>query len=146
MNQNIIDFVFNNWTLVSFVIFALIPIIPQKFVDPFGEEMNRRMNPPFPSKRYSFLRFLCRGIFDAFAEFAVNIGLRGSVTVLMFIVVAFDLINKKTLSSEAVVIIVVAVISLYFEYLVNNAEEIEFFKIFKYKRRKESAESRMNTS
>ncbi len=141
MSKEIINFISNNWLLILIAIISLVPIIPQKMVDPFGHEMNKRMNPPFPDKPFSLLKFICRGIFEAFAEFAINIGLRGSATVLMFIVVMFDLINKKTLSSEAVVIIVIAVISLYMEYLINNAEEIEFFRIFKYKRKKESGPS-----
>lgn len=138
MNSIILDFFLNNWIGLIIVILLIAPVVPQKWSDPFGYQMNQKMNPPWPSESMSISRMLLKQLLKLFSEFAVNLGLRGSVSVLLFAVVGTDLYFNKVISTSTVIITIVAVIALYLEYMVATAESIEFFKLFKYTSKKDS--------
>ena len=111
----------------------MIPIISSRIADPLGYEFNSRMSPPWPNKRWSILKFFVNNFFEVFNQLTLYLGLRGSISVVLFTVVGTDLYFNRTVSTNTVIVIIVAVVALYLEYMIINAEEIEFFKIFRYK-------------
>lgn len=138
MDSKLIDFFVNNWLSIIFVLIVILPLIPARIADPFGYEMSQRMTPPFPNKKWSMLKLATRSLFEVFSEFALNLGLKGSISVILFTVVGTDLYFNKAISMNTVIVIIVAVVALYLEYMITNAEEIEFFKVFKYKSKKQN--------
>lgn len=136
--MNITEIIYNNWIVLLGIIVILLPIIPTKFADPVGYELAQRGSPPWPQKNWTMMRYILKGLFEIFNDLAVSLSLRGSVSVVLFAVVGSDLYFNQTVSTNTVIIIIVAVIALYLEYMINNADEIEFFRIFKYKAKQPS--------
>ncbi|MBD3365902.1 hypothetical protein GF360_01010 [candidate division WWE3 bacterium] len=135
-NTELINFIWDNMIAIFLFIFSLLPVLPAKIVDKFGYEIAQRYENPNPAN-WSIMKFITRQLFNGvISEIAINLGLRGTVSLVLFAVVFTDLLNNKTLSNQSLTVIAVAVLSLYLEYLVQNAEEIEFFRLFKYKSKK----------
>jgi len=119
--------------LAMFVFF--VPIIPPKLIFDIDYYFDQSGNKIY-RQRQPIARFLIKQILGLVQQFVVDIAvaltLRGAITILIFLVVGFDLIYKHGLTSYSVTITIIGVITLYMEQLVQNASEIDF-KIFKYK-------------
>ena len=80
---------------------------------------------------HNLLESIIQSLFPVFT----GLGLKNVVSLVVFAVVAIDLVVRKQVSNQAVTLIVIGIISLYLDTLVQTGEEITFFHIFKWKRK-----------
>ena len=103
--------------------------LDRTFVDNAGNEQ--------PQKRQSILdAIMTLLVFSLTRSLIVTIGLKGATTLIMFAVIVVELINRHTISTNAVILSIVGIIALHFENIIEQAEEVSIWKIFTYKRRK----------
>lgn len=116
---------------------SLLPIIPPRFIyvpDYYFDNQNQKIQRGKVSILHFFLHQIVVLVQDVLVGFAVALGLKGSVTILIFLVVGADFYFRKSLSVESLTITIIGVIALYLDQLVQNASELEFFRgLFKYK-------------
>jgi len=122
------------WLLGSIVL--LLPVLPPGYIytpdyyfDNKGQKIQRG--------KVSILQFFLHQVVMLLQEILIGIaaplGLKGSVTILIFLVVGADLYFRKGLTSQGLIISIVGVIALYLEQLIEKAKSLEFLKgLFKY--------------
>jgi hypothetical protein len=70
--------------------------------------------------------------FTLFKSLMISITMKGTITLLLFIIVGVELYFSKTISLNAVIVSSIGIIALYFEGIVVSAKELHIWKIFKY--------------
>lgn len=127
-----LSFFYNNWALFLIGIGIILPVIPPEWLgiyeyyDPVAKIMRKQ-------RRQSLLRFVVQSILSPLLELIIFVGFRGTVTIVIFVTVGIDLYFRRALSREAVILSGIGIGALYFEQLLEKAEEISVWKIFNWK-------------
>lgn len=133
----IIKFITLYWldliVMIAIFIMSIIPIFPPEWGganktwrDYDGSEK--------PQKNFNLIELIVR-LFSSVVLLgpALSIGFRGTVTLILFIVLISDLVLNKSITNNAITISIVAIVALYAEQMINSAEEITLGKVFTWK-------------
>lgn len=114
----------------------LLPVLSPKFIytpDYYFDNQSQKIQRGKVSILQFFLHQVVMLVQEILIGIAVPLGLKGSVTILIFLVVGADLYFRKGLTSQGLIISIVGVIALYLDQLVEKAKSLEFLKgLFKY--------------
>lgn len=121
-NQLIINFFFENYLLIFLLIFLLIKIIPT------GENHAVTNRPTKISLIRYFIECIIDGIIYPFwlnshTMFTFN----NTITIIIFLLIIFSVFITHIVSKEIVILINIAIISLYLERLIETGKNIKFF-------------------
>lgn len=139
MDSVILHFLAGHWLdlILGILIFFVITtnFIPAKYAglsetytDNFGNERKQEKQ----SLTTALTTFL---FYTLLKSFMVTLTLKGAVSLIMFLVVGVELISTHTISTNAVIISVVAIIALYAESLIEKAKKFSIFNLFTYESR-----------
>lgn len=132
----ILDFILSHTSdiIVSIILFFLVTakIFPPHWVGGDKQYIDRNdqvVRNPKMSIIDAVTNFL---FFSMLRNLIVVIGLKGSITLVMFAVIIVELVATSTISTNAVIVASIGILALYLETMVEKAKRIKFFKIFEY--------------
>lgn len=117
---------------ILFFAFLFVPMLPPRW---FGA-LDRYLNPDGtlrPAEKYSIWRAIIHILLSPLLEILAILGLKGAVTLIIFIVIGFDFYFQQQLSNNATILTVVGLISLYFESILEKARAFRIPHIFEFK-------------
>jgi len=126
------NFITEKWDLIVLAIALLIPIIPPTWIGQdktFYDNKNQEQN----SKKLSVLSAFINLAILPLVNITAFLSLRGTVSLIIFLVIAVDLIYRKQLSREAVILVSIGIVALYLEQLIEKGKEFSFFGIIRWK-------------
>lgn len=132
MNSNIeiIKFVENNYLILWLMILFLIRIIPPEWAGFWKYNNNKESDGNAP--KLTLLHFFLHNAFDSILR-AFLIPLLGAfvfkniVTLVILIVVLFDVFVQHQISAAAVTLVGIGIVSLYLERLIETGKQIKLF-------------------
>jgi hypothetical protein len=133
-NLMILGFMANNIVLILFSLLLLLPIIPPHWIGLQDTYFNTFYKKEMPVQKYSILKVLINSLLSPITEFLVIWSLKGTVSVVIFVVIGTDLLLRKQLSREAVALVSVGIIALYLEQLIEKAKKISIWKIIEWEK------------
>lgn len=129
-NVEIISFFENNFILFGLILISLIRIVPPEYAGFWKYNNNKEEEGRAP--RITLLNFILTSLFDSvirafFIPLVAAFGLKNMVSLVIFLVVTFDIFFRNQISTQSVILIAIGIVALYLEQLVETGEEIEFF-------------------
>lgn len=131
-NQIILSFIQSNSIAIIFVLFilSLLKIIPPEWCG-FWKFVNNDEKQGL-APRVTVLNWMLHMIIDSLIRsFVLSLlsafGLKNMVTLIIFIVTAFDIFNNHQISPASVTLVCIGIIAIYLDRLVDTGEEISFF-------------------
>lgn len=125
------SFIQVHWLSVSVFIVSILPIVKPGWVGQQATYFNQQTNREVPALRQSILAVLLFNLSDAiirtFQPLIVSLQLRGTMTLLIFVALGTDLYFRHQLSAEAVSVVLVGLIALYFEGMLATAKKIQLW-------------------
>jgi hypothetical protein len=139
--QMILNFIIHDWPdiIIVFIIFVLstLPVFPPFTVGFTKEYYDTNQKRMIKGKWFNLIEVIPILIFQTMLKGAiVAIGFRGTVTLVLFVVLGTDLFINKQVTNNDVILTIVAIFALYLEKILEGAEEISIWKIFSYKAKK----------
>ena len=129
-NIAVIDFIKNNYLLLGLLILLILKIIPPEWAGFFKYNDNDKAKGKAP--RITFLRLLLSNLTESvFIGFLLPIlsgfGLKNTATLVIFIVVVFDIFSNHQISGGTITLIAIGVIALYLDRLIETGKELKLF-------------------
>jgi hypothetical protein len=139
-----LHFILTNWLdIIAFLVLlalALLPIFPPFTVGFNNEYFDTNQKKMVKQKWFNFIELIPILIFQTMLKGAiVAIGFRGTVTLVLFIVLGTDLFLNRQLTQNDILITIVAIVALYLEKILEGADEITVWKFFTYKAKENSS-------
>lgn len=134
-NDFAIGFFHSHWIFVSLFLFSVLKVFPNIWFK--SEEFIAATK----EKRVSLLTFILDSFFDSLSRASFSLlailGLRATVTLIIFVVVIFDIVVKKEISSQAVSLFGIGIVALYLDRLIETGKKISFFGMVAWERKDE---------
>jgi hypothetical protein len=127
-----VEFIVRYWDWIILVCVLLYPFIQPNWIQQNDSYWDNLSNQWRPVNKFSILQAF---INLAVMPLTVFLSLRGTVSLVIFLVIAIDLIYRKQLSREAVILVSIGIVALYLEQLIEKGEEFSFFGILRWKSR-----------
>jgi len=130
MNLQIINLIKDNFILIAFVILMLLRIIPPEWAGFWKYQNNKESDGRAP--KISFLRLVLHNLIDSILSAALiplmaAFGFKNIITLIIFIVVGFDIFFRHQISGEAITLVGVGIIALYLDRLIETGKHIKLF-------------------
>ena len=132
------NYFLGNWTdvliIVILFLLAIVPIFPCTWGGANKTYFDINKKEDVIQRNFNFIELTVR-LFSSVVLLgpALSMGFRGTVTMLLFVVLIADLILNKTITNNAITISIVGIVALYLENILDKAEEISISKIFYWK-------------
>jgi len=130
-NVHIIDFLKQNYLLVIIFLLFIPKIIPPEWC---GFWKYNKFNDPSSglAPKITILKFILNNIVDSIlSAFLIPIlaifGLKHMVTLVILVVVFFNIVIQKEISVQAVTLVGIGIITLYLERLIETGKHIKLF-------------------
>ena len=136
--QDLLNFLTLYWYAIVFLLILIYPLIPLRWLGLRETYYDFYYKKEIPAQKYSILRAIIHALLTPLQEVIVIWGLRGTVSIVIFVVIGIDLFFKKQLSKEAVTLVSIGILALYLEQLILNAKKITIWKIFEYESKQQS--------
>lgn len=130
MNILVIDFFKNSWLALIIIIIFLIPTIPYKWFFDVKPGLDIYKD----NAKKSLITYTIYLLGSALGEIALTLKFKGIVSIIIFTLLAIDLVYNHNLSNYTIILVTIGLISLYFDRLIDEGEEIKFFGIFYWKK------------
>ncbi|MFA5799350.1 MAG: hypothetical protein WC840_00135 [Candidatus Peribacteraceae bacterium] len=134
-NDALIWFFQNNWIFVLLFLISLIKAIPHKWLK--SEEFVKASK----ESRVTLLTFVLESFFDSLSRASFSLlavlGLQATVTLIIFVVVIFDIVVKREISTQAVSLFGIGIVALYLNRLIETGKKISFFGMVAWERKDE---------
>lgn len=129
-NSLIIDFVKNNYLAIILILFSILKIVPPEWAG-FWKYVNNKESEG-KAVRITLLNLLLTNFLDSvirsfFIPLLAAFGLKNMITLIIFLVVGFDIFFRGQTSTQAVTLVAVGIIALYLDILVETGKKITFF-------------------
>ena len=136
-NQAIISFLQNNWIFVLLLAISLLKIIPHRWLK------SAEYVEASKEKRITLLTFVLESLFDSLsrATFSLQavLGLQTMASLIIFVVVVFDILVTKDISNQAVTLIGMGIVALYLNQLIKDGKKISFFGMISWEGKDDSS-------
>lgn len=134
----ITDFVLANWSDVLIIftasLLAIIPFFPPTWGGANKTYYDILKKEDVIQKKFNLVELIIRLLGGVILTgFSVSIGFRGTITLVLLVVLITDLIFNKAITNNAITVSIVAIIALYLESILDKAEEVSFGKVFHWK-------------
>lgn len=125
----ILDFVINYWADILIVVpifaLALLPIIPPTFAGLNKTYFDYYSGKEKDQKKLNFFELVIQLISHLVVTGPVlSIGFRGTVTLILFLILGADLFLNRRITDNAVTLSIVGIVALYLEKIIDTADEI----------------------
>lgn len=129
-NKAIINFVINNYLLIIVLLVSILRVIPPEWAGFWKHKDDDASKDR--ALRITILNFVFTNLFDSvvrafFIPLLATIGLKSTVTLVILMVVCFDIFVRKLISGPAVTLVCVGIIALYLENLIENGHALKLF-------------------
>ena len=120
-------FLRDNWALIAAVCLLIIgstwKVVPYKWCFSVSDDE--------PRQNFTPIHFVINNALTTFVQpfiihFLTAFGLKNMVSLLIFVVVVFDVFVRHQISTQAVAMITVGIIALYMDKLVDTGKTIKF--------------------
>jgi O-antigen ligase len=134
----LIHFFQSHWSdiLIGVPLFFLITarIIPPQYAGMLKRYVNTSTNQWTDQENQSFLEAVMTALTFTLAKaLTITVGLRGFATIISFGAVVLSLLLRRPIPANAVVLVALGLLALYFEQLIERAESFSLFKVITYK-------------
>ncbi len=137
-NVVLVTFFQQNWLLLIMLIASIIPIFPPQWFNYTTRYYIGDLYQPGAYQRrqkVSFLHALVKLaiqpisalIFDLMAPLQVLMKYKEVIIIMIFLVVGFDVFYRKQISREAITLVSIGILALYFEQLIEKGKKIDGF-------------------
>jgi len=129
-NMEIVFFFTNNILLILLLAVSILRVVPPEWVGYWKFNNNKESDGKAP--RLTIINFILTSLFDSvfrafFIPLIAALGLKSTVTLVILLVVVFDIFVRKQISGPAVTLVCVGIIALYLERLIETGEQIKLF-------------------
>jgi len=132
------DFILAHWSdVVIMLIASFLALIP--FFPPTWGGANKTYYDIFKKedviqKNFNLIELIVRLLGGVILTgFSVSIGFKGTITLILLIVLITDLIFNKAITNNAITVSIVAIVALYLESVLDKADEVSLGKVFHWK-------------
>jgi len=122
------NFIIGKWDIIVLVILLLIPVIKPTWIGQDKTFIDNK-NQERDSKKLSVLSALINLAIYPLINITTFLSLKGTISLVIFLVIAVDLIYRKQLSREAVILVSIGIVALYLEQLIERGRKISFLKL-----------------
>lgn len=141
----ILNFILHNWPdiILSVVIFLLatLPIFPPICAGLRWEFYDFNQKKMVKQKWLNLFETISNLIaFTIIQGPILSISFSGTVTLLLFIAIGADLYFNKKITNNAVILVVIGILALYFDKILDISDEITVWKLFSWKSKKNNAQ------
>ncbi len=128
-NIKVLIFLANNIILILLFAVSILRIVPPEWAG-FWKFNNKETDGRAP--RITVLQFILTSFLDSVVRgfilpLIAAFGLQKMVTLIIFLVVAFEIFFRHEISSEAVALIAIGIIALYLDRLIDTGKSIILF-------------------
>lgn len=129
-NKEIIGFLINNIVLILLLIISILRIVPPDWAGFWKFNNNKEADGIAP--RITVVNFILTSLFDSiirafFIPLIATFGLKNMVTLIIFLVVAFDIFFRNEITTQSVTLIAIGIVALYLDKLVETGKRITLF-------------------
>ena len=129
-NNIIINFIINNIYLIALFLLFTIRIVPPNWAGFWKYNNNKEKDGNAP--KITLLRFILTNLIDSILSsfiipFLAAFEFKKMVTLIIFIVVIFDIFFRHQISTAAVTLVAIGIITLYLEKLIESGKIIKLF-------------------
>ncbi len=128
-------FIKEKWDLIVFFVIFIYPSISSALVGQDSKYYDTGLKQEKFAKKVSILNAVIGLAISPFINVAAFLSLKGTVSLVTLIVITVDLICRKRLSKEAVILVSMGIVALYLEQLMDKGKEFSFLGIFKWRGR-----------
>lgn len=137
MDSIILTFMGKHWldVLLSVGIFLLVTarLIPPQLGGLSKEYWDANQQKLIKQENISFIAAVMNSVFSSVLNPVIAwLPIKGAISVIMFVVVGVELYNTKTISTNAMIITVAAILALYAETIVERAKKLSVLKLFNF--------------
>jgi hypothetical protein len=133
----LIDFLQKNYIIVLLFLFSILKIVPPELAG------FRKYNNDDPKQgrasRITPLNFILHNTLDSAVRCWIPLlslfGLKNMVSLIIFLVVTFDIFVRKEISTQAVTLVGIGIVALYLDMLVETGKKMSFFGIVTWERK-----------
>lgn len=135
----IAHFLYAHWSDIVLglaMFFAVnLRVFPPQFVGYDPDYIDDKTQDKVIQRKQSLLEGVTQLVYTLTRNIIVMISLKGTTSMLIFGLVIFQLIELHTITTNAVILAVVGLVALHFEYIIEQADTVTIWKVFSYKRR-----------
>lgn len=136
-NSQIVSFASNHYLAVALLVVSILKIVPPNWVGfwKYNDNNPTKGRAPFITP----LTFLLTALFDSvirsfFLPLLATFNLRNMVSLVIFLVVIFDIFFLREISAPVVTLVGIGIVTLYLETLVEKGKSISLFGLIKWER------------
>ncbi|MFZ2199990.1 MAG: hypothetical protein WAV40_04335 [Microgenomates group bacterium] len=129
-NVILLEFLAKNWLGLTLLVVSIFRIVPPEWSGFWKYNNNNESEGLAP--KITPINFLLTGLLDSvirafFIPLIATFGLKNMITLIIFIVVFFDIFSRHQISGAAVTLVSIGIITLYLERLIELGKHIELF-------------------
>lgn len=129
-NSVIITFILKNILLVLLLVVSILRVIPPEWAGFWKFNNNKEKDGRAP--RITIINFVLTSLFDSvirafFIPLIATFGLKNMVTLIIFLVVVFDIFISNQITTQSVTLVAIGIVALYLDRLVETGKKIVFF-------------------
>ena len=138
-NILIINFVKDNIILLVLSVASIINIVPPEWAGLF--KYNNNDSQQGKAKKITLLHLLLQGVMDGVIRgilipAVISFGMKNIITLIIFVVISFDLFARHYISGQAVTLVGVGILALYLERLIETGKSIKLFGLLSWEKDK----------